>query len=204
MYISTQQGPATPGLTSIPHRVGTFDDHPRGTSASAINCDLLGTDMTTNLDRVDYSDRYGVDVPEPMDAPRFCELILEAAPRWLGILLSARDLVAGRLGFHTQENNYGSRVDVVPGNKFGPLVVESVSPVQVVCGDVDEHLAFRAIFAVDPIRSRGSFTTEVQFLDSVGRSYFALVKPFHKRLIPVLVSRPFSSAARAESVAAPT
>ncbi len=31
--------------------------------------------------RVDYADRYAVELPEPMDAPRFCSLILEAAPR---------------------------------------------------------------------------------------------------------------------------
>jgi len=39
--------------------------------------------------------------------------------------------------------------------------------------------------------ARGTFTTEVQFHDRIGWVYFALVKPFHKRLIPRLVSAPF-------------
>ena len=99
-------------------------------------------------------DRYSVDVAEPMDAARFCASVLEAAPGWLEMLLATRDAVAGRLGFNTQERNYGSSVVVAPGNKFGPLVVESVSPLQVVCADADKHLAFRAIFAVDPMRCR--------------------------------------------------
>lgn len=156
--------------------------------------------MTKHLERVDYVDRYAVDVSEPMDAPRFCSLILEAAPRWLDLVISARDSVAGRLGFNTQERNYGAPVNVVPDSKFGPLVVQSVSPERVVCGDADKHLVFRATFDVDRIRMRGSFTTEVQFLDAVGRTYFALVKPFHKRIIPALISAPFSASASAEPV----
>ncbi len=156
--------------------------------------------MTKNLGHVDYVDRYAVDVAEPMDAPRFCSLILEAAPRWLDWLLSTRDSVAGRLGFNPQQRNYGAPVSLVPGSKFGPLVVQSVSPERVVCGDADKHLAFRATFEIDPVRLRGSLTTEVQFLDAVGRTYFALVKPFHKRVIPALISAPFSAGASAEPI----
>lgn len=158
--------------------------------------------MTNNLGCVDYVDRYAVDLPERMDAPRFCSLILEAAPRWLDLVLSMRDSVAGRLGFNTQERNYGRRVSLTSGAKFGPLVVQSVSPERVVCGDTDKHLAFRATFETDPERLRGSFTTEVHFVDTVGRAYFTLVKPFHKRVIPALISAPFSVRASAEEVPA--
>lgn len=156
--------------------------------------------MTKNLGRVDYSDRYTVDLPERMGAPRFCSLILEAAPRWLDLLLSMRDSIAGRLGFNIQERNYGGPVSLAPGAKFGPLVVQSVSPERVVCGDADKHLAFRATFEIDSQRLRGSLTSEVQFVDSVGRAYFMLVRPFHKRVIPALISAPFSARASAESV----
>jgi Protein of unknown function (DUF2867) len=156
--------------------------------------------MTKNLGRVDYIDRYAVDVPEAMDAPRFCSLILDAAPRWLDLLLSMRDAAAGRLGFNTQERNYGAPISLVPGRKFGPLVVQSVSSERVVCGDADKHLAFRATFEIDPVRLRGTFTTEVEFLDAVGRTYFALVKPFHKRVIPALISAPFSARASTEPI----
>lgn len=141
--------------------------------------------------RVDYADRYAVELPEPMDAPRFCSMILESAPRWLDLLLSARDAVVGRLGFNTQERNYGGPVRLAPGSKFGPLVVQTVSPRRVVCGDTDRHLKFAATFETDAQGARGTFTTEVQFHDRIGRAYFALVKPFHKRLIPRLVSAPF-------------
>ncbi len=156
--------------------------------------------MTKNVGRVDYVDRYAVDLPEPMDAPRFCSLILEAAPRWLDLLLSMRDSVAGPLGFNTQERNYGKAVSLAPGLKFGPLIVQSVSPQRVVCGDTDKHLAYQATFEIDPVRLRGTFTTEVQFLDALGRAYFALVKPFHKRVIPALISAPFSARASTEPI----
>lgn len=152
------------------------------------------------LGHVDYADRYAIELPRPMDAPSFCALILEAAPRWLDMLLSVRDAVAGRLGFNTQERNYGTAVRLAPGGKFGPLVVQSVSPHRVVCGDTDKHLTFRATFETHPVRSRGSFTTEVQFNDAVGRAYFALVKPFHERIIPALVSAPFPARAGAEPI----
>jgi hypothetical protein len=155
---------------------------------------------TSPLDRVDYADRYSVELPEPMDAPRLCSKILESAPRWLDLLLSARDKVAGPLGFSTQERNYGQPVCLSVGGKFGPLTVQSVATDLVVCGNTDKHLAFRARFEVDAERQRGSFTTEVQFLDTLGRAYFALVRPFHKRVIPALVSAPFPARARAEAL----
>jgi hypothetical protein len=148
-----------------------------------------------SLSRTDYVDRYAVDLPESMDAARFCSLVLEAAPRRLDLLLSMRDSVAGRFGFNTQARNYGGTVNLAPGAKFGPLVVQSVSPERIVCGDADRHLLYRATFDVDPMRLRGSLTTEVQFLDAVGRGYFALVRPFHQRIIPVLISAPFSTRA---------
>jgi len=154
-----------------------------------------------SLGRVDYADRYSVELPEPMEAPCFCALILQAAPRWLDVLLSMRDSVAGRFGFNTQERNYGKPVCLAPGGKFGPLLVQSVSPQQVVCGDSDKHLTFRATFETDPVRAWGSLTTEVRYNDAVGRAYFAVVKPFHKRVIPALVAAPFTAPARAEPTA---
>lgn len=156
--------------------------------------------MTPNqLGRIDYADKYSVALPEPMDAPRFCSLVLESAPRWLDLALSMRDRVAGPFGFNTQERNYGQPVHLGVGRKFGPLVIESVSPDLVVCGNTDKHFAFRSLFEVDPVQQYGSFTTEVQFSDRIGRAYFALVKPFHKRIMPVLISAPFDSPAWAES-----
>ncbi len=146
-----------------------------------------------SLGRVDYADRYSVELPKPMEAPRFCSLILQAAPRWLDVLLSMRDSVAGRFGFNTQERNYGKPVCLAPGGKFGPLLVQSVSPQQVVCGDSDKHLTFRATFETDPARAWGSLTTEVRYNDAVGRAYFAVVKPFHKRVIPALLAAPFTA-----------
>lgn len=145
-----------------------------------------------NLEWVDYADSYSVDLIEKMDAPRFCALVLEAAPRWLEVVLSARDKIVGRFGFNTQERNYGKPICLKRGSKFGPLVVQSVTPDRVICGDSDKHLAYRATFEVASLGQQGKFTTEVQFVDSLGRAYFALVKPFHRLIIPMLISAPFS------------
>ncbi len=151
-------------------------------------------------DRVDYRDTYSIALPTPMDAPTFCTRILEAAPRWLEMLMSARDVVAGRLGFQTQERNYGCGVHLSVGAKFGPLVVRSLETDRVVCADADPHLAFRAIFTTRAGSApRGSFTTEVQLNDALGRAYFAVVKPFHRLIIPSLVSAPFPGQAVADS-----
>ncbi|WP_439678360.1 DUF2867 domain-containing protein [Embleya sp. MST-111070] len=156
--------------------------------------------MTTSpLGRVDYADKYSVALPEPMNAPRFCSLVLESAPPWLDLALSIRDRVTAPFGFNTQERNYGRPVHLEAGRKFGPLVVEAVSPDLVVCGNADKHLVFRSLFEVDPVDQRGIFTTEVRFSDRVGRGYFALVEPFHKRIIPALLAAPFHTRARVES-----
>ncbi len=150
--------------------------------------------MHDPLEPIDYADTYSVGLPGPMEPEEFCSRILQAAPRWLDLLLSIRDSVAGPLGFNTQERNYGKVVQLAPGAKFGPLVVDSVTPDRVVCADADRHLAFRAIFrTTDSPNPNGLFTTEVHFNDAVGRLYFAVVKPFHQRVIPALISAPFGS-----------
>lgn len=154
--------------------------------------------MSSPRGHIDYADRYSVALPEPMGAPRFCSIVLQSAPRWLDLLMSARDKVAGPLGFSTQERNYGQPVRLRVGGRLGPLTVQSMTPDLVVCGNSDSHLAFRALFEVDGESHRGILTTEVHFFDTIGRAYFALVEPFHRRVIPALLSAPFATRARAE------
>jgi Protein of unknown function (DUF2867) len=139
---------------------------------------------TSPLRRVDYADTYRVARPEPTDAPSLCSMIPQCAPRWLDLLLSARDKVAGPPGLSTQEPNYHRPMRQSVCGTFGPLTVQSVAPNLVACGNTDKHLAFRARVEVDVERQRRTYTAKVQFLDALCRTYSLLFKPFPKRNVP--------------------
>ncbi len=70
--------------------------------------------------------------------------------------------------------------------------MRSIEADRVVCASSDPHLTFRAIFTTrEGSAPRGSFTTEMQLNDTLGRAYFAVVKPFRCLTIPPLVAAPF-------------
>ena len=66
-----------------------------------------------------------------------------------------------------------------------PVLEES--PQRVVTGLDDRHLDFRVIITVSPGAAR--CTTVVRRHGRLGRLYFAVVGPFHRRLVPRLLAR---------------
>jgi hypothetical protein len=71
---------------------------------------------------------------------------------------------------------------------------------RVECGDADTRLAFTATVETDAAQRVGTLTTEVLFKANIGRAYFALVKPFHRRIIPALIAAPFPTRAREQPI----
>ena len=66
-----------------------------------------------------------------------------------------------------------------------PVLEES--PQRVVTGFDDRHLDFRVVITVSPGVAR--CTTVVRRRGRLGRLYFAVVAPFHRRLVPRLLTR---------------
>ncbi len=137
---------------------------------------------------VDFSDTFVLRLPR--GSSRDVEdwhraLFVTGAPAWVGALMAVRNRLARVLGLETAGGTGGA----------SPFTVLASDGDIVVVGADDEHLDFRAVLRV--VGDDLQCATVVHRHNAVGRAYFALVKPFHRRVVPALLRR----AARAEEPA---
>lgn len=145
------------------------------------------------LGSVDHVDAVAVDLP-PGTPADFARLVLAGSPRWIRRLTALRDRLAGAFGLHVRERDRPHReVRLEPGLRIGPMRVLAVADHEVLCGDDDKHLDFRASFAVRPAAgptgTEGVLTTAVRFNRPAGRLYFRAIEPFHHLIVARLVAR---------------
>ncbi len=122
----------------------------------------------------DFADAFVVDGPAPADATAAARALFELTPRGRAVL-SLRDLLVRPLGL---EPALGTRDELFP--------VVGRRPDRVVLGLDDRHLDFRVLVDVSPGQVR--CTTGVR-RRPLGRAYFAVVAPFHRRIVPGMLER---------------
>nr|WP_281029375.1 DUF2867 domain-containing protein [Rhizobium sullae] len=106
-------------------------------------------------------------------------------PGWIAKLLALRNLVVAPFGLRS-----GDELDL--STQHRGLPVFSSSPERIVLGLDDRHLNFRLIVDLADLNDatlRVTATTLVQRNNLLGRVYLAAVLPFHKILVPALLSR---------------
>lgn len=123
----------------------------------------------------DYADAYDVVVdgagPDMALAAARCLTGPDA-----GRLLQARDLLVRAVGL---------KPAVTEAADLFPVILDT--PQLVVLGLDDVHLDFRILVSLDHRRVR--CVTVVRRHNALGRAYFAVVRPFHRRLVPYLLAR---------------
>jgi hypothetical protein len=132
------------------------------------------------LSRVDAEDTFAVRRPpgSSADVDDWHRTLLAAgSPPWVDRLMALRDLLVRPLRLRTAED-FAERSPFQPLSRSGDVLV---------LGADDRHLDVRAVLRVagDDLE----LTTAVQLHNRVGRAYFAVVKPFHRRVVPALLRR---------------
>jgi hypothetical protein len=132
------------------------------------------------LDRIDYSDAYAAPLPSGVSsAVELARAIFSRpAPMWVRILFAIRNAGARVVGLRA-----APRPDsIVPiGNIY------QTRDDEVLFGLDDKHLDYRASILVRG--GRGIFATTVKMHGLLGRIYFAMVRPFHGRIVRNLLAR---------------
>jgi hypothetical protein len=141
-------------------------------------------DTNTLLPGAQFVDAYAIAVDDAaLDARRAAERMLGRSPRWIGALLGLRNYLVAPFGLKTP----------VPGraaaNTIGAFPVVSESPDRVVAGFNDRHLDFRVV--VDVVAGAGgrrvTATTLVLTHNRLGRTYLAIILPFHRLIVPSML-----------------
>jgi Protein of unknown function (DUF2867) len=140
------------------------------------------------LPEADFADAFSLTVDDPsVDAVTAATRAIERPPGWITTLMRLRDAIVGPLGLRT-----GNDATLARTNRIGAFPVLSKTPERVVLGLDDKHLDFRLaidVATLDARRREIVATTLVQTHNRLGRTYLALILPFHRRIVPALMAR---------------
>lgn len=144
-------------------------------------------DAKTLLAGAQFVDAYCVAVDDAtLDARHAAERMLGRSPRWIQALLALRNYLVAPFGLKTP----------VPGKpaaagSIGVFPVVSETPSRLVAGFDDSHLDFRVV--VDVVAAsdgrRVTATTLVLTHNWLGRTYLAIILPFHRLVVRAMLAQ---------------
>lgn len=140
------------------------------------------------LPGADFMDAYQLCVSgQSLDAMAATRRVMDRVPGWIGSLMALRNALVKPLGLKTAAE---TRLDKARGVGMLPLI--SDSPQRVVLGLDDRHLDFRLCVDVENLegdRQSVTASTVVRTHNRLGRIYLAIVKPFHRMIVPALLAQ---------------
>jgi hypothetical protein len=131
-----------------------------------------------------FADAFCIEISDrDLDARRAAERMMARQPRWAEALLSLRNLLVAPLGLKTS----GSAD--APRDMIGIFPVVSETPDRLIAGFNDRHLDFRIVVDVTAPGNvrRVTATTVVKTHNWLGRTYLAVIMPFHRLIVPALL-----------------
>jgi len=133
------------------------------------------------LDGATFADAYQLDVNAPtLDAITATKRVMNAKAGWIDGLMRLRNALVAPFGLKAAPD---PRLN--ESNSIGMFPLISSSPTRVVLGLDDKHLDFRIVvdaLALDG-KTRITATTFVKTHNRLGRTYLALVLPFHRIIV---------------------
>ncbi|NOJ49807.1 DUF2867 domain-containing protein [Bradyrhizobium archetypum] len=142
-------------------------------------------DANAILAGVQFADAFCIEISNrDLDARRAAEQMMARQPRWAEALLLLRNLLVAPLGLKTS----GAHPDV-PRDMIGIFPVVSETPDRLIAGFNDRHLDFRVVVDVTPAGDvrQVTATTLVKTHNWLGRTYLAIIMPFHRLIVPALL-----------------
>jgi uncharacterized protein DUF2867 len=132
-----------------------------------------------------FVDAFGISVDgNTLDARRAAEKMLGRGPRWIEVLLALRNYLVAPFGLKTGLPNESGASDII-----GIFPIVSQTHDRLVAGFNDRHLDFRVVVDVATAgrRQRITATTLVLTHNRLGRSYLAIILPFHRLIVRTLL-----------------
>lgn len=132
-----------------------------------------------------FADAFCIKITDRhLDARRAAERMMARQPRWAEALVALRNLLVAPLGLKTSGAGRGA-----PRDMIGIFPVVSETPDRLNAGFNDRHLDFRVV--VDVTAPGGirqvTATTVVKTHNRLGRTYLAVIMPFHRLIVPALL-----------------
>ena len=144
-------------------------------------------DAGTVLSGAQFIDAFRVEVgAAQLSAREACTRMVLHGPRWIDALTRLRNILVSPFGLKTSgEGAYA------PGGLIGLFPVVSETPERLIAGFDDYHLDFRIVVDVagEATLRHVTVTTLVKTNNLLGRTYLALITPFHKLVARGMMGR---------------
>ena len=144
--------------------------------------------MKPILEGAQFSDTYALKITgQSLDAVTATQRVMGRNPIWISKLMRLRNLIVAPLGLKAAPDE-----KLGPDTSIGTFPLVSKSPERVVLGLDDKHLDFRIV--VDVVNGDGGLQTItatpfVKTHNALGRTYLAIVKPFHRIIVPAMLKQ---------------
>jgi len=142
-------------------------------------------DTNALLAGAQFADAFCIEIGDrDLDARAAAERMMARQPHWAEALLSLRNFLVAPLGLKTSGAN-----PQVPRDMIGIFPVVSETSDRLIAGFNDRHLDFRVVVDVTaPGEARQvTATTVVKTHNWLGRTYLAVIMPFHRLIVPALL-----------------
>lgn len=118
-------------------------------------------------------------------------------PRWITLLMAARNAIVKRLGLKTDTPNETFEGDHPDNYKVGDYIgffkIEKIMPEEIVASTNDKHLdAYFSLLITDNRRGVAMIST-VKTKEKLGDIYMFFIAPFHRLIVKYLLGRLRSS-----------
>jgi hypothetical protein len=134
-----------------------------------------------------FMDAYQLDVDgHSLDARQAAMRMMARAPRWVDALLVLRNIMVAPFGLKTSGEDRRAPRDII-----GIFPVVSETPERLVAGFNDRHLDFRVVVDVATSGQRQSITATTLVLthNRLGRTYLAIIMPFHRLVVRAMLQQ---------------
>jgi hypothetical protein len=142
-------------------------------------------DPSTLLAGAQFVDAFRIDVDDrALNARQAMERMIARQPRWAEALLTLRNIPVTPFGLKTSGASTAT-----PREMVGIFPIVSERPDRLVAGFNDKHLDFRLVVdvATSGAIQHVTATTLVLTHNWLGRSYLAIIKPFHRLIVRTLL-----------------
>ena len=132
-----------------------------------------------------FADAFRIEVTDcALNARQAAERMLARQPRWADALLTLRNILVTPFGLKTSGAS-----STAPREMIGIFPIVSQTPDRLVAGFNDKHLDFRIVVdvATSGATQKVTLTTLVLTHNWLGRTYLAVILPFHRLIVRTLL-----------------
>lgn len=141
-----------------------------------------------------YRDSFKIVVnKKDLDAKNVYHSIFGFLPKPVQIALSIRNSIVKYFGFSASNTEMSLPLeDIEAGKKAGFLIIESVEPVEVICGAYEPNMdMWLSVLKLSD--QEFAVSTLVNLKTKTGKTYMFFIKPFHKLVAKYCIKKALSA-----------